>query len=182
MGAMTADPSPEAVRWLHGDEQQAWRSFVTGTRRLLDHLERDLKAHGLTHDDYGLLVVLSEAEGGRLRMADLAARSVESRSRLSHHVARLEGKGLVTRESCAEDGRGLFAVLTDRGRQVMEETAPHHVAGVRAYFLDHLRPEELAAIGTAFARIEGACTAACASAGEAPDDAACDRAPDRSDA
>lgn len=148
---------PPSVRWLDPAEQAAWRSFISGTRRLLDQLERDLKVHGLTHDDYGLLVVLSEAEGQRLRMADLAAQSVESRSRLSHHVGRLEGKGLIVREACPDDGRGQFAVLTERGRVVMEETAPHHVAGVRAYFLDHLSRDELLAVGTAFTRINAAC-------------------------
>ncbi len=154
---MARPTPPPTVRWLDDDEQAAWRSFIAGTRRLLDRLERDLKVHGLTHDDYGLLVALSEADGQRLRMADLAARSVESRSRLSHHVGRLEAKGLVVREACPDDGRGQFAVLTDHGRSVMEETAPHHVAGVRTYFIDHLSRDELLAVGAAFARIDEGC-------------------------
>ncbi|MBX3284727.1 MAG: MarR family transcriptional regulator [Acidimicrobiales bacterium] len=152
-------PRPAAtddVRWLSDDEQRAWRAFVNGTRRLLDRLERDLKAHGLSHDDYGVLVALSEADGGRLRMADLADQSVESRSRLSHHIGRMETAGLVRREQCPEDRRGFFAVLTDEGRALMDETAPHHVAGVRAHFLDQLEPAELDVIGTAFARIDDA--------------------------
>lgn len=146
----STDPS---VRWLTAAEQSAWRNYITGTRRLLDRLERDLKAHGISHDDYGLLVALSEADRGRLRMAELAERSVESRSRLSHHVGRLESAGLVRRESCPSDRRGAFAVLTAEGRTLMEKTAPHHVAGVRAHFLDQVRPDELVAISSAFARI-----------------------------
>jgi len=154
---VTSPPGPDSPpRWLTAAEQSAWRCFITGTRRLLDRLERDLKAHGLSHDDYGLLVALSEADDGRLRMAGLAEQSVESRSRLSHHVGRLESKGLVRRESCPSDRRGAFAVLTDEGRVLMEETAPHHVAGVRAHFLDQVRPDELEAISSAFARIAGA--------------------------
>lgn len=152
-------PRPDAalpVNWLTDREQRAWRAYLAGTRRLLDRLERDLKAHGLTHDDYGVLVALSESEGGRLRMADLADQSVESRSRLSHHIGRMEAAGLVRREQCPEDRRGFFAVLTDAGRALMEETAPHHVAGVRAHFLDQVRPEELDAIAAAFARIDEA--------------------------
>lgn len=154
---MALDPSPEnEVRWLSDSEQQAWRHFIDGTRRLLDRLERDLKSHGLSHDDYGVLVALSEADGGRLRMAELADQSVESRSRLSHHIGRMESKGLVRRESCPDDGRGSFAVLTDEGEALMAETAPLHVAGVRSYFLDQVRPDELGVISRAFARIDQA--------------------------
>jgi len=148
--------SPDPVRWLSESEQRAWRSFINGSRRLLDRLERDLKTHGISHDDYGVLVALSESEGGRLRMAELADQSVESRSRLSHHIGRMESKGLVQRESCPGDRRGFFAVLTEAGRALMQETAPHHVAGVRAHFLDQVTPEELAVIATAFARIDDA--------------------------
>ncbi|MCU1498200.1 MAG: MarR family transcriptional regulator [Acidimicrobiales bacterium] len=152
----TDAPTPSPVRWLSPDEQAGWRNFISGSRRLLDRLERDLKDHGLSHDDYGVLVALSEADGGRLRMADLADLSVESRSRLSHHIGRMEAKGLVKRESCPDDRRGLFAVLTDEGRALMAETAPHHVAGVRAHFLDQLQGDELAVISEAFRRIDEA--------------------------
>lgn len=144
------------VRWLSDDEQRAWRDFIVGARRLLDRLDRDLKCHGLSHDDYGVLVALSESDDGRLRMAELADQSAESRSRLSHHIGRMESRGLVRRESCPDDGRGMFAVLTPGGRARMEETAPHHVAGVRAHFLDRVRPDELAVISHAFARINEA--------------------------
>ena len=149
-------PLPEAdaaVRWLTEHEQRAWRAYLSGTRRLLDGLERDLKTHGLTHDDYGVLVALSESEGGRLRMADLADQSVESRSRLSHHISRLEARGLVTREICPSDRRGAFAVLTPQGRATIEDVAPHHVAGVREYLLDQVSASELATIGAVFNRI-----------------------------
>ena len=153
-----ASPTPTKtdVAWLSDHEQLAWRHFMTGSRRLMDSLERDLKTHGLSHDDYGVLVGLSEAPEGRLRMAGLAELSVESRSRLSHHIGRMEAKGLVRRESCPNDRRGSFAVITAEGRAVMEETAPHHVAGVRTHFLDQVKPEELAVIATVFARISAA--------------------------
>jgi DNA-binding MarR family transcriptional regulator len=68
----------------------------------------------------------------------------------------MEASGLVRREQCPEDRRGFFAVLTDEGRALMEETAPHHVAGVRAHFLDQILPDELDAIASAFARIDDA--------------------------
>lgn len=151
----TAATSTE-VRWLTAPEQAAWRSFITGARRLTEQLDADLKAQGLNHDDYGVLVALSESEGDRMRMSDLAHHSVESRSRLSHHIGRLEARGLVARETCPEDRRGSFAVLTKVGRATIEELAPHHVAGVRAYFLDQLTPEELETVGRVFSRIEQA--------------------------
>ena len=144
------------VRWLTEAEQEAWRGFITGARRLLDRLDTDLKAQGLTHDDYGVLVALSEAPDDRMRMAELADRSVESRSRLSHHVGRLESRGLVERQTCPEDGRGAFAVLTPDGREAIEALAPHHVAGVRRWFVDQLTPAELEVIGGAFRRIDAA--------------------------
>ena len=68
----------------------------------------------------------------------------------------LEAAGLVRREQCPNDRRGFFAVLTPEGRTLMEETAPHHVAGVRAHFLDQVRPEELEASATACARVDEA--------------------------
>ena len=149
----TADPRTETA-WLTDTEQDAWRRFLSGTRRLFEQLDQDLKAHGLTHDDYGVLVFLSEADDDRLRMAELAEHSVESRSRLSHHISRLEARGLVVRESCPLDRRGFYAVLTPAGREVIESVAPHHVAGVRRWFIDQLSPEELQTLATVFTRID----------------------------
>lgn len=149
----TSAPSTPAVKWLTDAEQQAWRSFITGSRRLADQLDQDLKAQGISHDDYGVLVALSESEGDRMRMAELADHSVESRSRLSHHIGRLETRGLVTRQACPDDRRGSWAVLTAAGRETIEAIAPHHVAGVRQYFLDQVTPEELIVLGTVFGRI-----------------------------
>jgi len=140
--------------WLTDGEQAAWRRFISGANRLLERLDQDLKAVGLNHDDYAVLVHLSEAPDGQLRMADLADLSVESRSRLSHHIGRLEAKGFVRRESCPNDRRGFFAVLTDEGREMIEHAAPIHVAGVRRYFLDQLSADELQTVATAFARVD----------------------------
>jgi DNA-binding MarR family transcriptional regulator len=153
---MPTPAAPAPVRWLTEAEQSAWRAFIAGSRRLLDRLDADLKAQGLNHDDYGVLVALSESEGDRLRMAELADLSVESRSRLSHHIGRLESRGLVARETCPDDRRGTWAVLTPEGRATIEAVAPHHVAGVRAHFLDQLTPDELSVMATVFRRIDGA--------------------------
>lgn len=146
-------------RWLSDDEQAAWRTYLMATKRLLGRLEHDLKAHGLTGDDYGVLVALSEAPEGRLRMAELADQVQESRSRLSHHVSRLEAADLVTRETCPEDRRGSWAVLTPTGRQAIEAHAPHHVALVREHFVDRLDPADLATLTRIFAHLDDPGTA-----------------------
>ena len=109
------DPAVADVPWLRGVEGEAWRSFIETSRWVHEMLDRDLKVHGLTGDDYAVLVVLAEQPNRRLRMRELAERVYESKSRLSHHVGRLEAKGLVRREACPSDGRGLNAVLTDEG-------------------------------------------------------------------
>ena len=154
-GSSMPQPGPVAeTEWLDDVEQRAWRSFVNGARRLLGQLDAELKVSGIGHDDYGVLVLLSEATDDRLRMSDLADEAVESRSRLSHHVGRLESRGLVAREACPDDRRGSWAVLTAEGRALMERVAPHHVAGVRRWFLDPIDADQLATIGEAFATID----------------------------
>lgn len=144
------------VPWLTDEEQAAWRAFISGAHRLLARLDADLKSEGVAHDDYGVLVALSEADGDRLRMSELADKVVESRSRLSHHVARMEARGLVARTRCPEDRRGSWAELTPAGRSAIEAAAPHHVEGVRRWFLDHAEPGELDAVRALFARIDAA--------------------------
>jgi len=144
----------EEPRWLDAAEQGHWRAYLEGSSRLWDRLDRELKAaHGLTMPEYEILVRLSEAPDRRLRMAELANMAYQSRSRLSHTCSRLENKGLVRRESCPDDKRGINAVLTDEGFAVLERAARDHVRTVRAYFVDLVSPEELKTIGEAFARI-----------------------------
>jgi DNA-binding MarR family transcriptional regulator len=144
------DPAATPVPWLVGTEQEAWRSFIETSRWVLEMLDRDLKAHGITGDDYAVLVVLAEQPERRLRMSELAERVYESKSRLSHHINRLEAKGLVRREACPSDRRGLNAVLSDDGAALLESAAPDHVRSVRRHFLDHFEPDELQMIATAF--------------------------------
>jgi DNA-binding MarR family transcriptional regulator len=159
MANMSTTPPNEVdpgAPWLTATEQEAWRAFVNGARRLMDRLEQDLKALGISHDDYAVLVVLSEAPDDRLRMAELADESVQSRSRMSHHIGRLESRGLVRRESCPDDRRGFNAILTDEGRALIEATAPHHVTGVRRWFLDQVEPDELEVVRRVFRRIDDA--------------------------
>jgi len=116
-------------------------------------LDRDLHPFGLSMHDYEILVELSEAPNRRMRMTELADRTAQSRSRLSHQVNRMETRGLVTREGCEGDKRGTFAVLTPQGAATISKVAPHHVASVREHFIDQLEPAELAALTGAYGPI-----------------------------
>jgi DNA-binding MarR family transcriptional regulator len=134
-------------RWLTPLEDRAWRGY-RGMRARLDlQITRDLaRDSGLSDADYDVLSNLSEVEGHRWRVGDLAARMLWSQSRLSHHIARMQQRGLVTREECPSDGRGAFVVLTEQGLRTIVQAAPPHVASVRRHFIDLLTPEQLATL------------------------------------
>lgn len=131
------------TRWLSDQEQRLWRTHLDVGRMLMYQLERDLQPFGLSINDYEILVNLSEADGHRMRMSDLAAATLQSKSRLSHQVTRMQNQGLVRREHCESDKRGLYAVLTRNGWETMLRVAPHHVNSVRRHFIDLLAPEQL---------------------------------------
>lgn len=133
-----------ATRWLTDDEQRTWRTHLDVSRLLMHQLEKDLQPFGLTNNDYEILVNLSESAEQRMRMSDLAAATLQSKSRLSHQITRMENAGLVRRENCESDRRGLYAVLTEQGTETMQRVAPHHVASVRKHFIDLMTPEALA--------------------------------------
>ncbi len=133
-------------RWLSDEEQRAWRAHLDVSRLLSHQLERDLQPFGLTNNDYEILVNLSESEDHRMRMSDLATVTLQSKSRLSHQITRMENAGLVRRENCESDRRGLYAVLTEQGWETMRQVAPHHVASVRKHFIDLLTNEDLKAL------------------------------------
>jgi DNA-binding MarR family transcriptional regulator len=142
------------TRWLDDAQQRDWRAYIEGSIRLHDLLDQSLKsAHGLSTAEYEILVQLSEAEGRRLRMAELAEFASQSRSRLSHTCGRLERKGLVRRETCPDDKRGVFCRLTDTGFATLEKAARDHVGTVREFFVDVVEPADLEAIGRAFTAV-----------------------------
>ena len=138
------------TRWLNSEQQVAWRAYLLGTARLMAKLDDDLRQFGLGINDYEILVRLSESPDRRLRMAELADRLHQSRSRLTHTVGRLEAAELVRRTSCKSDKRGVWAELTDAGMSLLEQAAPYHVEGVRENLVDVASPEEFAAVGRVF--------------------------------
>jgi DNA-binding MarR family transcriptional regulator len=143
-------------RWLTPDEQRAWRAYIESNKVLFDALDRQLQRDAdMPHAYYEILVALSEAPERAMRMSELADRTLSSRSRLSHAVARLEERGWVIREDCPTDRRGQIARLTDHGFQTLADAAPGHVAAVRENLIDLLSADQLAeltAIGTAIVR------------------------------
>ena len=143
-------PRTSPPRWLTEEEQHAWRAYIRLAQLLMRQLDRDLHPFGLSMHDYEILVELSEAPLSRMRMTELADRTAQSRSRLSHQVNRMEARGLVGREGCEGDKRGTFAVLTQLGAAMISQVAPHHVASVRRHFIDHLDQVELNALTSAY--------------------------------
>lgn len=140
---METETTDGVTTWLTDKEQRAWRIHLDVSRLLMYQMERDLQPFGLTNNDYEILVNLSEADERRMRMSDLAKCTLQSKSRLSHQITRMETAGLVRRENCESDRRGLYAVLTEHGWDTMRQVAPRHVASVRAHFIDLLPPEAL---------------------------------------
>lgn len=134
-------------RWLDERQARAWRGYRR-MRALLDlQITRDLAADsGLSDADYDVLSNLSEVSPHRLRLTELAATMLWSKSRLSHHLTRMQQRGLVDREECPGDARGSMIVLTGAGLRAIEQAAPHHVASVRRNLIDLLTDEEIAAL------------------------------------
>ncbi|MGO8877032.1 MAG: MarR family winged helix-turn-helix transcriptional regulator [Acidimicrobiales bacterium] len=136
--------SPEAPQWLDEREDRAWRSFLSMQSHLRRVLGRELQQQtGLSDADYAVLVHLSEAPSGRLRPMELGDAADWEKSRLSHHLTRMERRGLVERQICPSDSRGAFVALTPAGRTAIEVAAPFHVAQVRRWFVSAMTPAQL---------------------------------------
>ncbi|MEV6927735.1 MarR family transcriptional regulator [Dactylosporangium sp. NPDC051485] len=142
-----AGPASEP-RWLNDAEFRAWIGYRR-MRALLDlQLARRLAAdQGLSEPDYDVLTSLSDSPDRRIRLSEMAERMLWSKSRLSHHVTRMQQRGLVTRKECPSDGRGAFIVLTDQGMEVLRAAAPGHVTAVREHFIDLMTEEQVRMLG-----------------------------------
>jgi len=148
-------------RWLDEHEMAAWRGFVVASNLIERRLEQQLKeSAGLSHTQYEILVQLSAASDGSLRMTDLADRLVTSKSGLTYQVTQLEKAGLVFRRSCPSDVRGVFAELTEEGWRVLREAAPGHVATVREVLIDVLSREQLAVLAESLGEVSSRLRAA----------------------
>lgn len=134
----------ERPRWLTPDEMRAWRNLVELIAEI--HAEQEAAlvcAHGISGGEYGVLVALSEADGHRLKMCDLAAALHLSPSGLTRRIDGLSRQGLVTREPAPDDRRVVLAALTDAGMAKLESAAPTHVEAVRDSLIDHLSTDDV---------------------------------------
>ncbi len=138
------------------EELRVWRGFVETAEALRAELGARLQAEcGLSPGDYAVLLALSEAEGQRLRSSQLADDVGWERSRLSHHLGRMEKRGLLRREECVTDNRGAEVVLTPAGATAFRGATVPHLTAVRELFVDALTPEQLAAAGEIAAALRG---------------------------
>jgi DNA-binding MarR family transcriptional regulator len=141
--------------WLSEEQQRVWRSWLALNAQLPAALHRQLQADSeLSLPDFEVLVRLTESED-QVRVTDLARVMDWERSRLSHHVKRMESRGLVARRECADDARGAFVVVTDHGRAVIERAAPEHARTVRDLVFDGLSADELATLESVLTRVLG---------------------------
>ena len=141
-------------RQLDERELRAWRGLLRAHAALTKALDADLdSAHGLPLSSYEVLLYLDDAPERRLRMRDLAASVILSRSGLTRLADRLEREGLIRRESCPSDARGAYAVLTRAGAETLAIARTTHLAGVRSLFLQHFSEDELDVLGDAWDRV-----------------------------
>jgi DNA-binding MarR family transcriptional regulator len=137
---------------------EAWDAFLRAHATLMRRLDLDLaQATGLTLGDFDVLAQLARA-GGELRMTDLAARVLLSRSGMTRRVTRLVEEGLVRRANADGDARGVVVALTDAGLARLTETAPVHVRGVSELFVAQLDDQELAVLTNALKKVAVDCT------------------------
>jgi DNA-binding MarR family transcriptional regulator len=130
----------------------AWLAFLEVSHRLDRAIEQQLRRDvGLSHAQYEILTRLEASGAGQLRMSELADVIIVSRSGLTYQVTQLERAGLVRREKCPSDERGVLAVLTDAGRAALARAAPGHIEVVRRYLIDALTPAQRSALAEALA-------------------------------
>lgn len=135
-------------QWLDEDEMRTWLRVIALAEVLPSRLDTQVRRDaGVTHFEYQVLAMLSEAPEHTLRMSWLARRTNATLPRLSHVVKRLEDRGLVARSRSASDARATDAVLTDEGWTQLESAAPGHVNFVRERILDQLAPEQVRSLG-----------------------------------
>lgn len=131
---------------MRSQELATWRSLIDTTAELRRILGAELQESNLSPADYEVLLALSEADGRRLRSSDLASAIDWERSRLSHHLGRMERRGLIRRDDCATDSRGAEVSLTESGAAAFRRASAPHLRAIKKHFVDALTPEQLEAL------------------------------------
>jgi DNA-binding MarR family transcriptional regulator len=152
--ASLSDIQTEPIHELTAEELGAWRGLLRVHSALVKALDGELlAAHSLPLTSYEVLINLQAAPRRRRRMAELADGVLLSRSGMTRLVDRLERDGLLERDACTDDGRGTFAVLTDKGEACLAEARRTHLDGVRERFLEYFEPDELRVLATYWDRV-----------------------------
>lgn len=141
------------TKWLNQAEMRAWLAYVTTSVDLQRAIERDLEPFGLDGGDYQLLAMLSDAPDRRMKMCDLADTLRLSRSGLTRRMEGVLRKKIVARVQSDGDKRVAYAVMTDKGMDLLRKVAPHHVDSVRHHMIDRLNDTEIRSLATAFEKI-----------------------------
>lgn len=141
---------------VRGAELGGWVAFLRAHAAVTRRLSAELVAeHGLTINDYEVLLHLSRAEERRLRRVDLADRVLLTASGITRLLEGLEAAGFVRRAACDTDRRVVYAELTEAGEEKLQAAGEAHVAGIHAAFVDRFSPEEYATLGELLTRIAG---------------------------
>ncbi|MET8202770.1 MarR family winged helix-turn-helix transcriptional regulator [Micromonospora taraxaci] len=137
------------------EELRIWRTFIETTAALSSRLESRLQGDSsLSTGDYAVLLALSEAEGQSMRSSELAAHIGWERSRLSHHLGRMERRGLIRRQECATVPRGAEVLLTKTGAEAFGGATFPHLRAIRELFVDALTPDQIVAAGEIAAALQ----------------------------
>jgi DNA-binding MarR family transcriptional regulator len=147
--AMGTTSAPRRGRRTPTAEELAiWRDYIETAEAIRSELEARLQAEsGLSAGDYAVMLALSEANERRMRSSELASHIGWERSRLSHHLGRMERRGLIGRQDCATDSRGAEIVLTDAGAHAFRRASAPHLRDIRRVFVDALTSEQITAAG-----------------------------------
>lgn len=144
--------------WLDADQQRAWRQWLHVNARLEAVLSRSMQeSSDLSMSDFAVLVILTDHPGGAVRVTELAGALDWERSRVSHHIKRMQARGLIDRRECPQDGRGAYLSITAAGRAAIVAAAPTHAALVKELVFAVLSRTDLEALtritGTVLDRI-----------------------------
>ena len=132
----------------------AWRAFLGAYSTVIRELEREMQEdRGLALTWYDILAHLDYASEGCMRMQELAESVLLSRSGLTRLIDRMTEAGFVTRRPCPEDRRGMYAVITERGRAALMSAMPGHIAGIQEHFLRYLDGEDVCNLHAALSRV-----------------------------
>ncbi|HEV7956879.1 MAG TPA: MarR family transcriptional regulator [Marisediminicola sp.] len=138
---------------LTEQELSVWRSLLDTTTELRRLLSAQLQEVELSSGDYSVLLALTEASGRTLRSSELADAIDWERSRLSHHLGRMERRGLLRRDECPGDNRGALVVLTDDGVSALRRASGPHLRAVKHYFADALNTDQVENLGDVLSTI-----------------------------